>query len=109
MPSIPETPEEILEALNAIAVDAEPVLALHTVVRAGALPQEGEPLKHDDARVVFLLTFFDPTSEQVVRLPILFEFDMAEEVGILTEAESVELRILSNNSIDKHNAQEASK
>lgn len=76
---------EIEERIRANARPVPPLLVLLLDEGTGVLPQTSGEFTEDDAVYVLKVIAFDPQTELVVELPLLFSFDQAVDAGILSE------------------------
>jgi len=77
--------QEALEQAHAEAVDVEPIYVLGHVLGLGAYAPSGTAPTADNLQVALVVLAYDPHSDGVVRLPLLFEPDYAVRAGFVTQ------------------------
>lgn len=83
--SVDEEAQAYLDKMNAEAVEVEPIYAVGHVLGLGAYAPAGEIPGEDDLQVALVLLAYDPASESIIRLPILFDPEYAVRAGFVTQ------------------------
>lgn len=81
----PEEEQASLDQMQAEAVEVEPIHAIGHVLGMGAYVPDGETPTEEHVQVALILLAYDPASESIIRLPILFDPEYAVRAGFVTQ------------------------
>lgn len=79
---------ELADIVLANAVTSPPLIVVHTAVEIGFVETEEEPTE-EDIRVMVVWSGYTPDTDQIIRVPFIFDFDFAVENNLI-QASDVE-------------------
>ncbi len=82
MSDTPLTIEEIQEQIDRVAIEADTVVCIEVALGSAVLPNPDGTFGPEDVQLCLYTTLYDPVTERIVRLPILFDFGLALDFGL---------------------------